>query len=58
MKLISNEIAERIKNWNLPHSSVWKTYEKLNMHEAEIEIINKLDAPGIKVSLHFRSENL
>ena len=30
----------------------------MDMHEAEIEIINKLDAPGIKVSLHFRSENL
>lgn len=30
----------------------------MDMHEAEIEIINKLSGSGIKVSLHFRSENL
>jgi signal transduction histidine kinase len=30
----------------------------MDMHNAEIEIKNKLNAPGIKVSLHFRSENL
>lgn len=30
----------------------------MDMHDAEIEIINKLSEPGIKVSLHFRSENL
>jgi signal transduction histidine kinase len=30
----------------------------MDRHDAEIEIVNKLNEPGIKTSLHFRFENL
>jgi signal transduction histidine kinase len=30
----------------------------MDRHDAEIEIVNKLNEPGIKASLHFRLENL